>query len=422
MLHFTLMAFAQEADHEEQTLLEEQVNKNASGTSWQPVSSPMYMFHDDRHGPWRMMLHGNVFVGVDAQSSERGASSFESINQMMGMASRGVADTGWVGLRAMLSAEPLTVGEEGYPLLLQTGETADGEPLRDRQHPHDLFMELAATTRWTWGDAAGLELYVAPAGEPALGPTAFPHRVSAFSDPFAPLGHHWLDSTHISYGVVTAGVFTRWAKLEGSWFNGREPDEQRYDLDLAVPDSGSGRLTVTLGKDVALQASYGYLPSPEALQPGVSVHRVTGSATYNHPWAEGKANAATTAAWGRNVEEGERPTDSLLLETNVDPEGPLVVFGRVSHDIKSAHDLVLPQFPDEQRFGLNTASLGSSVLFPVGEHVETGLGLRGSVSVLPQALEMAYGTRVPVGVFVFAQIRPPPMPREHMRHLEGHGS
>jgi len=42
------------------------------------------------------------------------------------------------GFRVMGSIEPV-MGRSGYPLLLQTGETADGTtPLLDRQHPHDV--------------------------------------------------------------------------------------------------------------------------------------------------------------------------------------------------------------------------------------------------------------------------------------------
>jgi len=391
------------------TLLEAQEAITASGTSWQPPSSPMFMFHHDQHGAWTTMLHGNVFAGVDLQGSERGDTSVESMNQVMGMLSRKVAaDAGWLGFRAMLSAEPLTVGDAGYPLLLQTGETLDGEPLHDVQHAHDLFMELSAATRWALGKESGVELYAAPAGEPATGPTAFPNRVSSISNPLAPLGHHWMDSTHITYGVATLGLFGRFAKLEGSWFNGREPDETRYDLDLGSFDSASVRLSGLIGDDLALQVSYAWLASPEELHPG-PVHRTTASATWNHPWAESRANVATTAAWGRNVEHDEEPTDSVLVETNVDPVGPLVVFGRASFEEKSARDLVVEDVPEHAVFDLYTANGGVSVLFPIGKHIETGVGVSGNLSLVPPDLEPAYGTRTPAGLFVFLQLRPPPM-------------
>jgi len=169
--------------------------RDASGTSWQPESTPMFMWHA-KAGGWMLGLHTNWFVGYDRTASPRGDDQFLSINWLMGMARHGVG-TGDVTLRAMLSAEPGTMPNNGYPLLLQTGESYRGEPIHDRQHPHDLFMDLAARDRQPIGDSFGFELYAALAGEPAIGPTAFPHRFTAMADPLAPLGHHWFDSTHI---------------------------------------------------------------------------------------------------------------------------------------------------------------------------------------------------------------------------------
>src|SRR5213593_4131529 len=171
--------------------------------------------------------------------------------------------------------EPWTIGARGYPLLLQSGESYGGTPLHDRQHPHDLFMELAALYERPVGRDLGLSVYLAPVGEPAVGPVAFPHRPSAADDPLAPISHHWQDGTHITFGVVTAGVFTRDVKLEASWFNGREPDENRTDFDYAGRrlDSYSGRLTVNPGPRWSFSAWYAYLKSPEGLHPDESLHR-----------------------------------------------------------------------------------------------------------------------------------------------------
>ena len=104
-------------------------------------------------------------------------------------------------------------------LLLATGETADGVThLVDRQHPHDLFMELSASYSFAHGEDETFFLYGGLPGEPALGPPAFLHRFSGMDNPEAPISHHWLDSTHITYGVVTAGFVYRGWKLEGSIF------------------------------------------------------------------------------------------------------------------------------------------------------------------------------------------------------------
>ena len=189
-------------------------SREGSGTSWLPDASPMFGSMA-RAGGWHFMFHENLFVGWDAFDSQRGAGRMVGIGWVMGMASHPLGP-GELTLRAMLSPEPATVGRGGYPLVLQSGESIDGEPLHDRQHPHDLFMELAASWTVPLGGDVALQLYVAPSGEPALGPTAFPHRPSAFSDPLAPIGHHWQDATHITFGVLTAGLFTRHLKLEAS--------------------------------------------------------------------------------------------------------------------------------------------------------------------------------------------------------------
>src|SRR2546430_14702294 len=73
--------------------------------------------------------------------------------------------------------------------LLQVAEPYQGATVTDRQHPHDLVSELAVVYERPVG-AAGLSLYLAPVGEPGLGPVAYMHRPSAAYDPVAPLGHH----------------------------------------------------------------------------------------------------------------------------------------------------------------------------------------------------------------------------------------
>jgi hypothetical protein len=201
----------------------------------------------------------------------------------------------------MLSVEPFTMDQAGYPLLLQTGEEFDGQPLHDRQHPHDLFMEIAATYRHALSANAAVELYVAAVGEPALGPTAFPHRASAESDPLAPLGHHWEDSTHISFGVATLGfVLARNLKLEASVFNGREPDEIRTNFDFRTLDSASGRVSFALSGEWTMQASLGYLASPEEHDPDVSVRRFTASVSRASAFGA-SGHWASTFVVGRNA-------------------------------------------------------------------------------------------------------------------------
>jgi hypothetical protein len=272
-----------------------------SGTSWQPDTSPMYML-DKVSGAWLFMFHFNAVVGVNAQGGPRGTTKFESANWFMPIAYRRVGP-GTLQLRAMVSAEPFTFAPGGSPLLFQTGETYQGQPIIDRQHPHDLFMELSAQYMVPLGERGTWFTYFGYPGEPALGPVAFMHRASAAENPSATLSHHMQDSTHIAFGVFTTGFTYRWFKLEGSIFNGREPDENRYDFDVHKWNSRSVRLSFAPNRNWAAQVSYGFLRSPENQEPGVDIRRSTASIQYNKTFHRG--NWASSLIWGRNHVSGE---------------------------------------------------------------------------------------------------------------------
>src|SRR5690349_12134745 len=271
-----------------------------SGTSWQPASSPMPMMHQ-QSGEWLLMFHYNLVAGLNRQGGPRGVTKFESANWFMASAVRR-AGPGTLELRGMLSAEPFTFPPGGSPLLFQTGETYKGRPLIDRQHPHDLFMELSASYTVPVGDRASWFVYAGYPGDPALGPNAFMHRASASENTSAPLSHHLQDSSHISFGVLTTGFTYRWFKLEGSVFNGREPDENRYDFDAHKWNSRSARLWFMPNRNWALQVSHGFLRSPENQEPDVDVRRTTASLQYNRSFNRG--NWASAFIWGRNHVSG----------------------------------------------------------------------------------------------------------------------
>ena len=245
---------------------------------------------------WQFMQDGIVFAEFNHQGGPRGGHEFVAPNWWMGMATRETS-RGRLSFTSMLSLDPATVGKAGYREIFQTGEALNGRPLIDRQHPHDLFVQLAAVWRGPINKSTGLTLAGAPVGEPALGPVAFMHRASAADNPTAPLGHHKLDSQHISFGVVTAAVDHGPFVLEGSVFNGREPDENRWDFDFGPLDSFSGRVWYRPSGEWELQASSGHLKSPEALEPG-SIVRTTVSASWTRK--NGAAISSVTAAYGRN--------------------------------------------------------------------------------------------------------------------------
>ncbi len=359
--------------------------RDASGTSWQPDSTPMQGLMGE-YGNWATMLHGFVTLVGDDQGGPRGADKVFTQSMLMGMAQRQL-QTGTLTLRGMFSADAL-MGKRGYPLLLQTGETADGvSPLIDRQHPHDFLMELSATYSVPVSAAASAFLYAGYPGEPALGPPTFMHRVSGMDNPEAPIGHHWLDATHITFGVVTAGfVFGNW-KLEGSVFNGREPDQYRWDFEKLRLDSGSVRLSWNPLPNWAFQASWGTLHAPEILEPSIDQRRTTISATYNRKFAQG--NWQTTFAWGQNDMAPGPSLNAWLLESAFSLQRH-TVFGRAENDEK--HELFEAPDPLAGRiFPVSKFSLGYVYDIPMGEHLKLGFGAVGSLYALPKALQASYG-------------------------------
>lgn len=407
------------------------MERSGSGTSWLPDVSPMYAVHR-MLGPWTMMLHGEAFLQYDDQGGDRGGHQFGSINWGMAMASRDFGKpatdghaTSRLTLRTMLSVDPLTVTPHGYPLLLQTGEAYNGVPLHDRQHPHDLFMELAALYDRELTPNLGLELYAAPAGEPASGPVAFMHRPSATNDLFAPISHHWQDATHISFGVLTAGLFTRMVKVEGSVFNGREPDQYRYNIDLRRLDSYSGRLTVNPTPRWSLEGSYAFIDHPEALTPDVSQHRVTAAAMYGRHVGK-SGDWSTSVVYGANkYSDRDALSNSGVVETNLTLDDRNTVFGRAELVQKSAEDLVItaPLLAGRQ-FDVGTVAAGYVRELVTGHAGTLGLGARGAVNVVPDALRPYYGTRTPLGLGVFLRYRPGKMhggmdmhQMQHMDHM-----
>jgi hypothetical protein len=385
------------------------MSREASGTAWQPDLSPHTGIHTNK-GDWDLMVHGFATLIYDDQDGPRGDQKTFSENMLMGMASRDLGP-GRLGLRTMLSAEPVTIGKEGYPLLLQTGETANGiDPLVDRQHPHDLFMELAASYSVPLGENGSGFVYLGLPGEPALGPATFMHRFSGMENPEAPLSHHWLDSTHVTFGVATLGWIRNGVKLEGSVFTGREPDENRYDIESPKMDSWSLRASWNPSPDWAFQVSRGHLKSPEQLEPETDLDRTTASAAYNRPLANG--NWQTTLAWGRNDREGGEVTDALLLESAATCRRHTLfgraerlendeLFGHGDHEEEPGHGLG----PEEgEVFTVGKVSLGYIYDAFLGESWRGGIGLLGSMALVPDDLEETYGDN-PVSWMAFLRVK-----------------
>jgi hypothetical protein len=377
------------------------MSREASGTSWQPQAARHEGVHLMR-GAWMVMLHGFADGVYDNQGGHRGDTKVFSNNMVMAMAQRSLGP-GSLGLRAMLSIEPATIGKEGYPLLLQTGETANGvTPLIDRQHPHDLFMEVAGTYSISSGDRS-LFLYGGLPGEPALGPPAFMHRFSGINIPVAPITHHWLDSTHIMYGVLTGGAVIDRVKVEASAFRGREPDENRWGIESPKFDSHSFRLSANPTDHWALQVSYGRLHSPEQLEPEVNQDRTTASAMYDGTWGD-TGWWEGTVAWGQNRNRPGHTLNAFTAEGAFQTGERHTLFARAARVEKD--ELFLEPDPRAgQVFDVGELRAGYRYDFLRREHSLIGIGAAGTISLVPDEIRSDYGNTLASGLlFIHAAL------------------
>jgi hypothetical protein len=359
----------------------------------------MFMFGDNM-----LMLHGAIFPRYTNASTRRGDDRIDAPNWFMAMFSHPLGDSTQFGSRLMMSLDPFTEQGRGYPLLFQTGESWNGEPLHDRQHPHDLFDELSFSLSQKFEHDLSTYIYFGYPGEPALGPPTFMHRPSAMDDPDAPIGHHWQDSTHITFGVATGGLQWRDLKIEGSIFTGREPDEDRYDFDRPRFDSYSGRLSWNPTRNLALQVSYGYIKSPEELDPSTNVHRTTASAIYNLPLGP-DTNWSNTFVWGQNNATKEGKTQSFLIESNYQ-RGRNTVYFRWEHVEKSGHELVLNEAADTRIFPVAGYTLGYVRDLSHGNSLDIGLGTQFTINNRPDTLDRYYGDDLGYAFQFFLRIRP----------------
>jgi len=436
-----------------QTLIEAEQQHGSSGTSIEPASTPVPMLMS-AHGAWQLMLHANAFAANTQQQAEgeRGRDAFFSTNWIMPMAQRKVG-TGTLTVRAMFSFEPATVGGRNYPELFQQGETAYGAPIVDGQHPHDFFMEVAALYDLPLSRNTLLSFYAAPVGDPAIGPTAYPHRQSASEDPVAALGHHQEDSTHIAFNVVTGGLTYRWVRVELSGFHGGEPDEHRWAFEPSPNghdiDSVSTRLTVSPTPDVSGQYSIAHIHSPEALYPDEDQQRQTASVMYHHTFrakampvmksgmdmgdmpgmdmggaapAPGKAvpamnmaaepttNLATTFLWGRTRSLADNSKEnSYLAEALLRFASSNYVWTRIENAGRSNELLLTPGNP--LPVGFVEEPIGHVAAYTLGYdhdirlgHVVAAPGAQVTVYHSPETLRSIYGA-TPTGEVFFVRFR-----------------
>jgi hypothetical protein len=370
----------------------------SSGTGWQPAAAPEPMWMKS-FGAWNVMAHGVVFVDYNQQGGPRGEGKAESVNWLMLMEQHELGQ-GTILFREMFSAESLTSPHPGFPELFQTGETYHGEALVDHQHPHNVFSELALQYTHPLTEKISWLFYGAAAGEPALGPVAYVHRASASELPLAPLSHHLQDSTHISFGVLTTGLAVSRFKVEGSVFNGREPDEKRYGIQFAPLDSWATRLSVAPSRNWTAQYSYGRLEHPEALEPG-SQRRQTASAEYVRPFSRG--SWATSMVWGRVHKVADNHTlNGYVLETTANFLTRNYAFARL--ELVDKNEL-FPRNPlqPSDRIGAYTFGGARDVIHNRLWHLALGADL--TFYSKPSALDLSYGKN-PVSFQIFFRVRP----------------
>jgi hypothetical protein len=382
------------------------MNRNGSGTGWVPDTSPMYMYmQGNKKRNW--MIHGNIIVRYNNQDvfdkGSRGDTKIDVPNWFMGMYNQVVGSKGLFNATAMISFEPLTVGAKGYPLLFQSGETYNGNPLVDRQHPHDLIGGLSVAYTHMFNNDVDVTAYFGYPGEPALGPVAFMHRISALNNADAPLGHHWQDATHISFGVGTLGVRIKKFKLEGSIFTGREPDEDRYNFDQARFDSYSYRLSYNPTSEWSWQFSQGFLHDPEARDPGVDINRITASVMRSKSLRT--MNWSQSLIWGMNDKKNNgKKEHSILYENNLQFTRQ-ALYSRYEFVQKGAEELDLTSTFGDRSFDIHAFTLGYNHNIAPVAPIEILLGLQTTVNFPAPELKSLYGS-LPLGLEIYLQLRP----------------
>ena len=388
------------------SLIEMLQSHTTAGTDAQPVSTPQEMLMGEK-STWTFMLHGDAFVADIQQSGPRGGDKFFSTNWIMPMAQRKFGN-GTLTLRTMLSLEPATISKRRYPELFQQGETAFGKPIADGQHPHDLFMELAALYDYRPSENWLFSAYFAPMGDPAMGPVAYPHRASASENALAPLGHHLEDSTHIVSDVLTVGVTYRAVRIEASGFHGREPDEHRWNIDPGKLDSWSTRATFAPGQNWAMQYSLAQLHSPEAAAAQNDIRRMTASVSYNRPIRDG--NWSSMALWGRNQSllDGNIG-NSYLLESTLKFLNKNYAWTRIenadrTNELLLGENLPPPGFSEKYFTRVQAYTAGYDREVGRIPHLLTALGGQFTWYGVPVVLRPSYGTH-PVAAVLFLRMR-----------------
>jgi hypothetical protein len=353
--------------------------------------------HDAPASTWTWSAEGAAFIGYNYQYRKfTDFDEFESQNWLMATAGRKFSNQSQLQLIGMFSFEPFTLRDIGSPQVFQTGETFNGAPLIDYQHPHDLMMNLGGEFTQPAG-ATAITLSAYAVGPAPLGPPVFMHRPSAIDNPQAPLSHHNLDSTHVTPGVLSVGIERSGFKIEAGAFHGQEPDEDRLDLDTAALDSWSVRGSWS-GGPWQVQVSGGHLKTPERKSP-YDESKLTASATYFKGDAD--RSLAWTAAFGQNRDVFGN-LEAYLFEA-ARHSGKNVIYLRtenVDKDILDAgfHPIGIKHTHRQS----NVSAFTAGFLRNVVSRSFGNFGIGGDITgyLVPDNLEESYGSPVSYHVYL----------------------
>ena len=371
-------------------------NREGSGTTWQPDSSPMFMKMLPAVAGFDWGLMGILEGGYVRDGGKRGGTGLFS-NSMIMLDGRKDLGGGVFGLHFMTSLDPFINGERGVPNLFQNQFDVHGVPVGDRKDPHNVFSEVAVSYSHPLSrDWSGF-FYGGPVGEPALGNVMYFHRSSGLEIPEAPISHDWFDGTHISFGVATLGLVYRskW-KFEGSLFNGSDPGQKLYTIGTFALNSTAGRVSFNPSKDWSFSGSYGYMNS------GGNDHRLTFSAAYSHNFSDSD-NLSVTAYFGQNIVSGLPNSNAWLAEATYYHKRD-AFFARIERVDKTGELVNVPP----GNYTINKLLFGDVHTLLSRDRLNYGLGIYAGVYSFPGSLNPYYG-RNPLTLGIYLRIRPSKM-------------
>jgi hypothetical protein len=371
---------------------------------------------------WRWHIDGSLALAYVNEGTKRGATQLGIRDWEMVSATRFAGPGTWA-FRFMTTSAPFTLGGNGSPQLLQSGGTYRHAFVHDRTHPVPALMMLDATYRRRFGTTGSASLTLGAVSEPALGPTSYFHRKSAESDIIAPIGHHWQDASHQSFGVVTASAAAGGFMLEASAFNARESDENHDFVDYrdAKLDSYSARLSWHPASAVTMSAWTGYLVEPHRLDATTTMHRY-GAAIETRSTSPFGGDWMSLFVFGENVHHhgpqshhllhaapGSPPymkSKSALAESTLELGERMTVFGRAEYAEKNGEELGFLGGDLMVGYPVKSLALGATRELAWYRSYALEAGARGTINLVPESLRATYGTTRPSGFAVYLRLRP----------------